>query len=72
MEDAPRGMESLCSLNRFKIATSRARAAAVVVGSPRLLEPECRAYARYNVRMRCAGTLNWRPSSRPGRGGVIA
>ncbi len=41
-EDAPRGMEFLYSLNRLNVATSRARAAVVVVGSPRLLEPECR------------------------------
>jgi uncharacterized protein len=41
-EDAPRGMEFLYSLNRLNVATSRARGAVVVVGSPRLLEPECR------------------------------
>lgn len=42
-EDAPRGMEFLYSLNRLNVATSRARAAVIVVGSPRLLEPECRS-----------------------------
>ena len=42
-EDAPRGMEFLYSLNRLNVATSRAQAAAIVVGSPRLLEPECRS-----------------------------
>ena len=41
-EDAPRGMEFLYSLNRLNVATSRARALCIVVGSPRLLEPECR------------------------------
>jgi len=41
-EDAPHGMEFLYSLNRLNVATSRARAAVVIVGSPRLLEPECR------------------------------
>lgn len=41
-EDAPRGMEFLYSMNRLNVATSRARAAVVLVGSPRLLEPECR------------------------------
>ena len=41
-EDAPRGMEFLYSLNRFNVATSRAQAMVIVVGSPRLLEPECR------------------------------
>ena len=40
-EDAPRGMEFLYSLNRLNVATSRAQAVVVVVGTPRLLEPEC-------------------------------
>ena len=42
-EDAPRGMEFLYSLNRLNVATSRAQALVIVVGSPRLLEPECRS-----------------------------
>ena len=41
-EDAPRGMEFLYSLNRLNVATSRAKAMAVLVGSPKLLEPECK------------------------------
>src|SRR5215472_1783173 len=41
-EDAPRGMEFLYSLNRLNVATSRAETAVIVVGSPRLFEPECR------------------------------
>ena len=41
-EDAPRGMEFLYSLNRLNVATSRAQAIVIVVGSPRLLEPECK------------------------------
>ena len=40
-EDAPRGMEFLYSFNRLNVATSRAQAVVIVVGSPRLLEPEC-------------------------------
>jgi predicted RecB family nuclease len=40
-EDAPRGMEFLYSLNRLNVATSRAQGMVIVVGSPRLLEPEC-------------------------------
>jgi uncharacterized protein len=39
--DAPRGMEFLYSLNRFNVATSRARCACIAVGNPRLFEPEC-------------------------------
>ena len=42
-EDAPRGMEFLYGLNRLNVATSRAQAVVIVVGSPRLLEPECRS-----------------------------
>ncbi|MCI0724533.1 MAG: TM0106 family RecB-like putative nuclease [Acidobacteria bacterium] len=42
-EEAPHGMEFLYSLNRLNVATSRARAAVVIVGSLRLLEPECRS-----------------------------
>ncbi len=42
-EDAPRGMEFLYSLNRLNVATSRAMSNVIVVGSPRLLEPECRS-----------------------------
>jgi hypothetical protein len=38
-EDAPRGMEFLYSLNRLNVATSRAHAVVIVVGSPRLLSP---------------------------------
>ena len=41
-EDAPRGMEFLYSVNRFNVATSRARCACFLVASPKLLEPECK------------------------------
>jgi uncharacterized protein len=41
-EDAPRGMEFLYNLHRFNVATSRARAACIVIGSARLFSPECR------------------------------
>ena len=41
-DDAPRGMEFLYNPNRFNVATSRARCACIVFGSPALLSPECR------------------------------
>jgi uncharacterized protein len=41
-EDAPRGMEFLYNLNRFNVATSRARCACILLGSTRLFSPECR------------------------------
>jgi uncharacterized protein len=40
--DAPRGMEFLYSANRLNVATSRARALCVLVGSPAVFEAECR------------------------------
>lgn len=39
--DAPRGMEFLYSLNRLNVATSRGMSIVIVVGSPKLFEPEC-------------------------------
>ena len=41
-EDALRGMEFLYSLNRLNVATSRAMSTVILVGSPKLMEPECR------------------------------
>ncbi len=41
-EEAPHGMEFLYSRHRLNVATSRARCAAVLIASPKLLEPECR------------------------------
>ncbi|HZF27786.1 MAG TPA: TM0106 family RecB-like putative nuclease [Gammaproteobacteria bacterium] len=41
-DDAPRGMEFLYSGNRLNVATSRAKALCILVGSPRLFEPDCR------------------------------
>lgn len=42
-QDAPRGMSFLYNPNRFNVATSRARCVCIVVGSPTLLEPDCRS-----------------------------
>jgi uncharacterized protein len=41
-EDVPRGIDFLFSRNRLNVAVSRARAMAVLVCSPRLLETRCR------------------------------
>ena len=41
-EEAPHGMEFLYSLNRFNVATSRARCLSVLVANPALFSPECR------------------------------
>ena len=42
-EDAPRGMEFLYNRNRFNVATSRARALCILVGTPSLFAAECRS-----------------------------
>jgi uncharacterized protein len=42
-QDAPRGMDFLYDANRFNVATSRAICACIVVGSPRLFEPDCQS-----------------------------
>jgi uncharacterized protein len=42
-EDAPRGMGFLYNPNRLNVASSRARAACILVASSRLFEPECRS-----------------------------
>ena len=42
-EDAPRGMEFLYSPNRLNVAVSRARAMFIMVGNPRLFEPDCKS-----------------------------
>jgi predicted RecB family nuclease len=39
--DAPRGMEFLYSLNRLNVATSRAKAMCIIVGSEKLFFPSC-------------------------------
>ena len=41
-EDAPRGMEFLYSINRFNVASSRARCACILIANPRLFEPDCK------------------------------
>jgi uncharacterized protein len=55
--DAPRGMEFLYSLNRFNVATSRARCACVVVGNPRLFEPECQTPRQMRLANACCRYL---------------
>jgi uncharacterized protein len=41
-DEAPRGMEFLYSANRLNVATSRAKGLCILVGSPKLFEPDCR------------------------------
>ncbi|NQW03676.1 MAG: AAA family ATPase [Acidobacteria bacterium] len=48
-EDAPRGLGFLYSLNRFNVATSRARCLCILVASPRLFEPDCQSPAQMQL-----------------------
>ena len=41
-EDAPKGLGFLFSLNRLNVATSRTQAVVIIVGSPELLEADCK------------------------------
>jgi uncharacterized protein len=41
-EEAPHGMGFLFNRHRLNVATSRARCVVILVGNPRLFEPECR------------------------------
>ena len=51
-EDAPRGMDFLYSANRLNVATSRAKALCILVGNPKLFEPDCRTPAADAARER--------------------
>jgi uncharacterized protein len=57
-EEIPRGVEFLFSLNRVNVAVSRAKALALVFGSPRLREARCDTVER----MRLVNTLCALPS----------
>lgn len=48
-EDAPRGMSFVFDRQRFNVAISRARALAVVVGSPALLVHRCTSVEHVQV-----------------------
>jgi len=53
VDDSARGMDFLFSLNRINVAVSRAKALALVFGSPRLRETKCKTIEQ----MRLANTL---------------
>lgn len=48
-EETPRGLEFLFSLNRINVAVSRAKALALVFGSPKLREAPCRTIAQMRL-----------------------
>jgi superfamily I DNA and/or RNA helicase len=59
-EDAPHGMEFLFSRNRLNVATSRAKCICILVGNPRLFEPECRTPQQMRLANGFAGIWRWR------------
>jgi len=65
-EDAPRGMEFLYSLNRLNVATSRAMTAVILVGSPKLFEPECRTPRQMQLANAFCGYLEMATILNPG------
>jgi uncharacterized protein len=48
-EEAPRGMSFLYSANRLNVATSRAKALCILVGNPKLFEPDCATPAQMRL-----------------------
>ena len=48
-EDAPRGMEFLYSPNRLNVAVSRARVIFIMVGNPKIFEPDCKSPAQIKL-----------------------
>jgi uncharacterized protein len=54
-DDAPRGMEFLYDLHRLNVATSRARAMAIIVASPDLV----RVFCKTTHQMTLANALCW-------------
>jgi uncharacterized protein len=64
-EDIPRGMDFHYSKNRFNVAISRAKALAIVVASPRLLDVSCKTIEQVKLaNMLCryaevAETVDW-------------
>ncbi|HEX5047884.1 MAG TPA: TM0106 family RecB-like putative nuclease [Gammaproteobacteria bacterium] len=74
-DDAPRGMDFLYSANRLNVATSRAKALCILVGNPKLFEPDCRtpkqmrlanAFCRYRELARTVPPLRVQPGAPPG------
>ncbi|MGA7904004.1 MAG: AAA domain-containing protein, partial [Terrimicrobiaceae bacterium] len=63
-EDAPRGMEFLYSLNRLNVATSRAQAVVIVVGSLVFWSPSAAVRGKCSWRMHFAGSQKWPKLSR--------
>jgi uncharacterized protein len=48
-EDAPRGMEFLYDLHRLNVATSRAKALAIIVASPDLVRVSCQTHRQMHL-----------------------
>jgi hypothetical protein len=66
-EDAPRGLEFLYDPHRLNVATSRAKATAVVVASSDLIRVACKTPRQmYLVNSLCRTWESATPESKPG------
>src|SRR5205807_6365585 len=64
-DEAPRGLDFLYDPHRLNVATSRARALAIIVASPDLIRVSCRTRTKWSWRTPCA-----RPGRRAADSGV--
>lgn len=55
LDESPRGAEFLLSPNRINVAVSRAKGLAIVVSSPKLLNPRCQTIKQ----MKLVNLLCW-------------
>lgn len=61
VEEMPRGMEFLFSLNRINVAVSRAKGLALVFGSPRLREAKCETVGQMRLVNTLCALREWKP-----------
>jgi AAA domain len=59
-DEAPRGMEFLYDTHRLNVATSRARAMAIIVASPDLIRVSCRTPQQMALANALCRTWEWR------------
>jgi len=60
IDETPRGMEFLFSLNRINVAVSRAKALALVFGSPRLREAKCETVEQMKLVNTLCALSDWK------------
>jgi uncharacterized protein len=61
-QDAPRGLEFLYDPRRLNVATSRARAMAIIVASPQLVQASCNTVRQMSLVNALCRAWEWRPT----------